>query len=163
MRLVHQSPFLNGDRVSLSRFTGVSRFLKSLDRAGTQHDGQTKNETQKSLFSHLCCDQSREKYNAPPGFFHYFLGSSFDRLKVARASIMAATDKHFPHLVVPGQIFAVSTEAEDSFLRGHGTYLETTDSSQVLRASVTGNVQRVNKLISVGSVSIHQYFAQVGD
>jgi exosome complex component RRP4 len=81
-------------------------------------------------------------------------------------------------VVVPGQQIAVSGGediddddgggAEDGFLRGHGTYLETIMATNgrrrnVLRASVTGIVQRVNKLISVDSVSMQQYPGHVGD
>jgi exosome complex component RRP4 len=79
------------------------------------------------------------------------------------------TMQDFPHLVVPGQIIAVSSSAagEDSFLRGHGTYIEhgtSNDGSTVqLRASVCGTVQRVNKLISVDTVALHTYAGQVGD
>lgn len=70
-------------------------------------------------------------------------------------------------MVVPGQVIAVSTAAEDSFLRGHGTYIESAGSDGTtvlqLRASVCGTVQRVNKLISVDSVALHTYAGQVGD
>jgi len=68
------------------------------------------------------------------------------------------------HLVVPGQIIAVSSATEDSFLRGHGTYLQKDENGKVqLRASVTGTVVRVNKLISVEAVALHTYSGQVGD
>src|SRR3569623_316418 len=71
------------------------------------------------------------------------------------------------HLVVPGQVIAVAEEKDpstDSFLRGHGTYLETTNTGQQrLIASVTGVVQRVNKLISVQSVASLSYVGHVGD
>lgn len=72
----------------------------------------------------------------------------------------------FPHLVIPGQIIAVSTAAaEDSFLRGHGTYLQKEDNDDriQLRASVTGTVVRVNRLLSVEPVALHAYAGQVGD
>jgi exosome complex component RRP4 len=96
----------------------------------------------------------------------------------------------FPHVVMPGQLIAVSsssTTGEDSFLQGHGTYIEHiqpnhqrssdgaavettphTDDGQSsttiqLRAAVCGTVQRVNKLISVETVALHSYHAQVGD
>ena len=77
-----------------------------------------------------------------------------------------ADDQYFPHLVIPGQIIAVSTATEDSFLRGHGTYLQkdAKDSGRIqLRASVTGIVVRVNKLISVEAVALNTYAGQVGD
>lgn len=82
------------------------------------------------------------------------------------------------HLVVPGQVIAVSnhtpaadgeaissSSGDDSFLRGHGTYLERVAGGTQTRllASVTGTVQRVNKLISVVSVSDTLYNGHVGD
>lgn len=68
------------------------------------------------------------------------------------------------HLVVPGQIIAVATDANDSFLRGHGTYMETTDTGETrLVASVTGLVTRVNKLISVQALADSVYQGHVGD
>ena len=79
---------------------------------------------------------------------------------------MTDDDPSFPHLVIPGQIIAVSTATEDSFLRGHGTYLQkdAKDSGKIqLRASVTGTVVRVNKLISVEAVALSAYAGQVGD
>lgn len=73
----------------------------------------------------------------------------------------------FPHLVIPGQIIAVTAATEDSFLRGHGTYLEHSSQGtlqqQQLRASVTGTVVRVNKLISVEPMALYNYMPQVGD
>ena len=78
--------------------------------------------------------------------------------------------QQFQHLVVPGQVIAVSDDSSSattnyssqdyknasssSFLRGHGTFIETTTTrdniqQQRLIAAVTGIVQRVNKLISV--------------
>jgi exosome complex component RRP4 len=72
-----------------------------------------------------------------------------------------------PHLVLPGQLIASSSAnsgGEDSFLRGHGTYVEETSSGQVeLRAAVAGTVLRVNRLISVQPVALHSYHPQVGD
>lgn len=70
----------------------------------------------------------------------------------------------FSYLVVPGQIIAVSTSTEDSFLRGHGTYIQKDSNGKLqLRASVTGTVVRVNKLISVEAVALNTYAGQVGD
>jgi len=70
-------------------------------------------------------------------------------------------------LVIPGQLIAVSEDGneESSFLRGHGTYLEHSDEdgSTSLRASVTGTVQRVNKLISVLPMTYNRYESHVGD
>ena len=75
--------------------------------------------------------------------------------------------------MIPGQLLAVSTSSEDSFLRGHGTYLQRDESECdergggggriQLRASVAGTVVRVNRLISVQSAALHAYEAQVGD
>jgi exosome complex component RRP4 len=71
------------------------------------------------------------------------------------------------HLVLPGQLIASSSTnsgGEDSFLRGHGTYLdESTAGSVELRAAVAGTVLRVNRLISVQPVALHSYHPQVGD
>jgi exosome complex component RRP4 len=55
----------------------------------------------------------------------------------------------FSTLVVPGQRI---TE-ELGYLRGHGTYMEETDEGNpCLTASVAGEIDRVNKLISVKPV-----------
>lgn len=68
---------------------------------------------------------------------------------------------HYPHLVIPGQVIASTTsDSSEQFLRGHGTYLpeETDDDNnndKILRASVTGTVQRVNQLITVDSVALN--------
>jgi exosome complex component RRP4 len=75
------------------------------------------------------------------------------------------------HLVIPGQVIAsASTQSaneEDSFLRGHGTYLERVDGKtgpeQRLVASVCGVVQRVNKLITVVPTASTLYTGHVGD
>ena len=87
---------------------------------------------------------------------------------------MSASSSSF--LVVPGQVLAVSQKEDEasSFLRGHGTYIETItdDSVQVeegqgdsrLVASTVGIVQRVNKLVSVVPLSERGgYTGQVGD
>jgi len=70
------------------------------------------------------------------------------------------------HLVIPGQVIAVmnseSTE-EQSFLRGHGTYMETVGNEDRLIASVCGTVQRVNKLITVVPFCELLYQGHVGD
>jgi exosome complex component RRP4 len=81
---------------------------------------------------------------------------------------MSEVDSLKHQLVVPGQVIAVASvtegaeESDDSFLRGHGTYIEKTRTEQRLMASVTGIVQRVNKLISVESGSSN-YDAHTGD
>ena len=80
-------------------------------------------------------------------------------------------------LVVPGQVLAVSQKQDEasSFLRGHGTYIESiaddNDDDQQqqaeesrLVASTVGMVQRVNKLVSVLPLSeLGGYTGQVGD
>ena len=78
----------------------------------------------------------------------------------------SASSPLYQHMVVPGQVIAVSSledSAEDSFLRGHGTHIEKTATEHRLIASVTGVVQRVNKLISVERVSPSIYDAHTGD
>jgi len=97
------------------------------------------------------------------------------------------------HLVVPGQVIAMSSEdePENAFLRGHGTYVDTipgdsgsggdegTNAIEMqgadadpshpaggrkrLIASVAGVIERVNKLVSVVPVSSTVYSGQVGD
>lgn len=95
----------------------------------------------------------------------------------------------FQHMVVPGQVIATvsqqqgDSENESSFLRGHGTHVEVSNTTsadqygvaasqhqhqqqykqQRLIASVTGTVQRVNKLISVDRVAANIYDAHTGD
>lgn len=70
------------------------------------------------------------------------------------------------YLVVPGQVIASmnseSTE-EQSFLRGHGTYVEKLADEDRLIASVCGTVQRVNKLITVIPFCELLYQGHVGD
>ena len=61
--------------------------------------------------------------------------------------------------VIPGEIIT----AEIGFLRGHGTYVETTESlAENLIASVSGEIERVNKLITV-KPSKSRYTGEVGD
>jgi len=90
------------------------------------------------------------------------------------------------HVVIPGQVIATSSgEGEGGFLRGHGTYIEVqskrTDSTiddegdneeatamdivspLRLKASVSGTVERVNKLISVIPFAPTVYSGQKGD
>lgn len=76
------------------------------------------------------------------------------------------TQQH--HFVLPGQLIAMSsisnTDSNDSFLRGHGTYMEIINGQQYLYSSVVGLVQRVNKLISVQTISSTTFYrGQVGD
>lgn len=70
------------------------------------------------------------------------------------------------HLVIPGQVIASansdSTE-EQSFLRGHGTYVHRVLDEDRLVASVCGTVQRVNKLITVIPFCELLYQGHVGD
>jgi exosome complex component RRP4 len=67
-------------------------------------------------------------------------------------------------LVVPGQ--PITSEA--GFLRGHGCYLVENEndasdtSSAVLKASVAGQIERVNRLISVRSLN-SRYRGEIGD
>ena len=73
------------------------------------------------------------------------------------------------HLVIPGQVIATSsTDAENgndenSFLRGHGTFVERHDQEDRLVASVCGTVHRVNKLITVVPFCESVYQGHVGD
>ena len=70
--------------------------------------------------------------------------------------------------VGPGEIVCVGDAIdvggfEGTYLRGHGTRVDTTNSSKgVLRATVCGTVERVNKLITVRPIR-SQYTAEVGD
>lgn len=101
------------------------------------------------------------------------------------SALVSAEALYSQHLVIPGQVIAVSESNEDGgFLRGHGTYLEEEENEEDgdgnmstgeegenqrnkttrLIASVAGRVERVNKLISVHpSVSMSHYVGQVGD
>jgi exosome complex component RRP4 len=67
------------------------------------------------------------------------------------------------HLVIPGQVIASSSQNDDQFLRGHGTYVERVKEEDRLVASVCGTVQRVNKLITVVPFSTSIYQGNVGD
>mmetsp|Transcript_22389 Transcript_22389/g.21522 ORF Transcript_22389/g.21522 Transcript_22389/m.21522 type:complete len:346 (-) Transcript_22389:60-1097(-) len=98
------------------------------------------------------------------------------------SSLVSAEALYSQHLVVPGQVIAISESNEDGgFLRGHGTFIEEEENEEDdtsvgddeegiskkttrLIASVAGRVERVNKLISVHpSVSMTHYVGQVGD
>jgi exosome complex component RRP4 len=67
------------------------------------------------------------------------------------------------HLVIPGQVIASSSQNDDQFLRGHGTYVERVKEEDRLVAAVCGTVQRVNKLITVVPFSTSIYQGNVGD
>jgi exosome complex component RRP4 len=73
------------------------------------------------------------------------------------------------HLVIPGQVIAASSTAEDggddntTFLRGHGTFVEHHRDEDRLVASVCGIVHRVNKLITVIPFCESIYQGHVGD
>jgi len=70
------------------------------------------------------------------------------------------------HLVIPGQVIAASNSdstEEQSFLRGHGTYVERVQDEDRLIASVCGTVQRVNKLITVVPFCELLYQGHIGD
>ena len=49
-------------------------------------------------------------------------------------------------LVVPGEVIV---SGEEGFLRGHGSYLDHDGTVPRLLASVAGQIERVNKLITV--------------
>lgn len=73
-------------------------------------------------------------------------------------------------LVIPGQVIASSSieggdgKDENSFLRGHGTYVERVENKEErLIASVCGTVQRMNKLITVIPFCESRYQGNVGD
>lgn len=84
-------------------------------------------------------------------------------------------------LVVPGQVIATTSlqgdnggDSSESFLRGHGTYLEeveekdggngnVTRRQRRLVAAVTGTVVRVNRLVIVEPTSSSRYDGNVGD
>lgn len=72
-------------------------------------------------------------------------------------------------LVIPGQVIATSSieggdvKDENSFLRGHGTYVERNETEERLIASVCGTVQRMNKLITVIPFCESVYQGHVGD
>jgi exosome complex component RRP4 len=85
-------------------------------------------------------------------------------LKPATITMMTEDPVDISHLVVPGQVIVTSDNDDESttFLRGHGTYVESFESTSRLVASVVGRVQRVNKLISVIPVA-NLYHGQVGD
>jgi exosome complex component RRP4 len=67
-------------------------------------------------------------------------------------------------IVVPGQVITT----ESGFLRGHGTYfVETEDetnetTASTLLSSIAGEIERVNKLISVRPIK-SRYLGEVGD
>lgn len=82
------------------------------------------------------------------------------------------------HLVIPGQVIASTSansdgnnpNSDDSFLRGHGTYIEhnvpnpsTGQLEERLVASVCGMVHRVNQLVTVVPCASSLYNGQVGD
>lgn len=61
-------------------------------------------------------------------------------------------------LVVPGQVIT----SEVGYLRGHGSYIQEQGSGPALTSSVAGQIERVNKLISVIPVK-SRYIGEVGD
>ena len=60
-------------------------------------------------------------------------------------------------LVVPGTILTHDTS---NFMRGHGTYLDSTKSH--LKASIAGTVVRVDRLLCVEPVENTRYLGEVG-
>eukprot|EP01035_Chromulina_nebulosa_P017688 gene17688-23278_t len=63
------------------------------------------------------------------------------------------------NFVLPGDVIS----SELGYLRGHGTYIEiSSDNNPQLIASVVGDIERIDKLISVKSVK-SRYTGEVGD
>ncbi|XP_014216382.1 exosome complex component RRP4 [Copidosoma floridanum] len=80
----------------------------------------------------------------------------FVRLAVNRIN------QHLPSLPDPHLMFFTPGEeisTQPDFLRGHGTYV---DEQEMLRASVAGRLERVNKLISVRPYKT-RYQGEIGD
>jgi exosome complex component RRP4 len=75
-------------------------------------------------------------------------------ISITRAQPPKARNAVSAQLVVPGEIITT----ESGYMRGHGTYVEEED----LKASVSGAVERVNKLVSVKSLKA-RYVGDVGD
>ncbi|KAI9317579.1 exosome complex exonuclease-like protein RRP4 [Dichotomocladium elegans] len=68
---------------------------------------------------------------------------------------MDVDDEEKPHLVNPGE--TVTTDAQ--FMRGHGTYA---DGENVVVSAVAGQVERVNKLLSIRPLKT-RYTPEIGD
>jgi exosome complex component RRP4 len=87
---------------------------------------------------------------------------------------ISSTSIHSSSLVIPGQVIATSStdsvaaasgidENNNSFLRGHGTFVEHCNGQDRLVATVCGTVHRVNKLITVVPFCETIYQGHVGD
>lgn len=79
---------------------------------------------------------------------------------ITKATFSATNEiKISASLVIPGQPIT----SEQGFLRGHGSYVDDTDNEEAkLVASVAGQIERVNKLISVRPIKA-RYIGEVGD
>ena len=73
---------------------------------------------------------------------------------MAMSAIDASTQRQ---LVVPGTIL---TQDTSNFMRGHGTYLDSSKSH--LKASVAGTVVKVDRLLCVEPVENIRYLGEVG-
>ena len=62
-------------------------------------------------------------------------------------------------LVVPGEVIV---SGEEGFLRGHGSYLDHDGTVPRLLASVAGQIERVNKLITVKPLKA-RFIGEIGD
>lgn len=77
-----------------------------------------------------------------------------DQMEAKRQKITEGHEKPTAGFVCPGEVITTETDV----LRGHGTYL----SQGNLVASVSGTVQRVNKLVTVEPLK-QRYMGEVGD
>jgi exosome complex component RRP4 len=93
---------------------------------------------------------------------------------MAAATTSSSSTVHSSSLVIPGQVIATSSsdaaasgsdenDNYNSFLRGHGTFVEHCDGQDRLVATVCGTVHRVNKLITVVPFCETTYQGHVGD
>jgi exosome complex RNA-binding protein Csl4 len=74
---------------------------------------------------------------------------SVEVIKIKSKATPARSTFNASSLVIPGQPIT----AEQGYLRGHGTYFQETENGSELVASLAGQIERVNKLISVKPVS----------
>jgi exosome complex component RRP4 len=71
---------------------------------------------------------------------------------------MAESSSALSSLVLPGQPIT----GEPGYLRGHGSYFDVTEEGSMLIASVAGQIERIDKLISVKPPK-SRYLAEIGD
>lgn len=76
------------------------------------------------------------------------------RLASDRVNTQILTGDRIPRLYTPGEVVT----AQQSFMRGHGTYVEDDD----IKASVAGVMEQVNKLISIKPLK-SRYVGEIGD